>query len=93
VREDRDLDLFDALMLNWGPDERTVFVGLYTDSKQWAVWNDKTMRRIERLMREDLAFDGCAVEITRLSGEGQPCDQEALWRLRIDQDPRADERD
>jgi hypothetical protein len=87
VRHDRDLDLFDAIMLHWGPDERTVFMGLYTDSKQWALWDDKTLRRIERLIRSDLEFDGCEVEIARFSEAGRPCEDEMQWKLVINQSP------
>jgi hypothetical protein len=84
-RNDRLLDLFDAVMLHWGPDERIVYLGLYTDSKQWKIWDDKTLRHIERIIHDDMAFDRCAVQIERISGEGEPCDQEALWRLVINQ--------
>ena len=80
-------------MLHWEPNERTVFVGLQTLSKQWAAWDDKTLRRVERLIRSDLEFDGCEVEITRLTPEGEPCDQEARWKLVINQSPETDGED
>ncbi len=56
-RNDWLLDLFDAVMLHWGPDERTVYLGVSTDSEQWKTWDDKTLQRIERIIHDDLAFD------------------------------------
>jgi hypothetical protein len=41
VWEDREPDLFDLLMLDWDPDERTVFLCLSTDSRQWKVWTTR----------------------------------------------------
>jgi hypothetical protein len=81
IRRDRNMDLFDALMLHWAGDERTVYVGLSTDSKQWKTWDDKTICKIEKLMRDDLLADGDSAEITRFSGEGGPCDQQIVWKV------------
>ena len=77
------MDLYDATMLHWPDDERTVYVGLWTDSKQWKVWDDTTIRKIEKLMREDLTADGDKAEITRFSGEGLTCDQQMVWKIVI----------
>ncbi|HZK99244.1 MAG TPA: hypothetical protein VFC47_05040 [Caulobacteraceae bacterium] len=75
------MDLFDALVLHWGGDERTIYIGLWTDSKQLKILNDKTLRKIERLMYDDLTADGDTAEIARYSGEDAACDQQVVWKV------------
>ena len=91
--EDPFFDLSDALGWNVGPgDEKTIYMGVRTYSRDWSVWDDATLKKIEKHIRYDLNFDGFDVAIKRVSPElidqrseltAQRCADEFLWRLTI----------
>jgi hypothetical protein len=83
---DTRYDLHDNLMQAWPYDERIVYFGLETTSKNWPVWDEGSIECIESLIEFDLDFDGNDVVITRTTKEiGQPCTQEFIWKLEISQ--------
>ncbi|VWC75693.1 hypothetical protein [Burkholderia lata] len=91
--EDPFFDLSDAL--GWDVSfgvEKVVYMGLRTYSSDWSVWDGATLRKIEKLIRYDLNFDGFDVVIERTSPElidqggelaAQRCADEYLWKLTI----------
>jgi len=81
---DRRLDLSDNLMGFWHKPSRTVYLGMSTASDRWSQWDEKTIGRMEELIRYDLGFDGYAVVIKRLTESTQlRCAEEFRWKLRI----------
>lgn len=80
---DRDLDLFDNLMLYSETISRTVYFGLSASSSKYTVWNESTVEKIEWLIRYDLNFDGQSVSIKRISKLGASCSDEFIWKLFI----------
>ncbi|WP_321935294.1 hypothetical protein [Paraburkholderia sp. J8-2] len=86
-------DLSDALTGDIGfGDEKTVYMGLCTYSPDWSVWDNSTLKKVEKHIRYDLNFDGFDVAIERASpevieqGSGlfvQRCSDEFLWKLTI----------
>lgn len=91
--EDPFFDLSDALGWDVGHgDEKTVYMGLRTYSPDWSVWDEAALKKIEKLIRYDLNFDGFDVAIERVSPElidqgselvAQRCSDEFLWHLTI----------
>jgi hypothetical protein len=81
---DRDCDLADRLMSRLN--DRTVYLGLRTNSARWLAWDKQTVSRIEARIRYDLEFDAYRVAIERASPVGRqpiPCSTEFRWRLQI----------
>jgi hypothetical protein len=79
----RLFDLADNLMMAWDHQQRTVTLGMVTSSKRWVRWDEDRLSRIEGLIADDLTHDGYRVSISRLSGRGLPCTEEARWKLVI----------
>lgn len=61
---DEDLDFADTLMQFWDEPFRAVTFGLSTVSKKWR-WTEENLRLIERLIKDDLEFDGYYVTTVR----------------------------
>lgn len=80
---DRRLDLPDSLMGRW--DNRTVYLGLKTNSPKWVSWTEDNVSAIENLVRYDLSFDGYRVRLERLDavGQDQRCVDEFHWKVVI----------
>ncbi len=81
---DRKYDLNDNLFQVWHSSSRTVYLGIETQSKNWPVWDEDSLKWIEERIAWDLGFDGNEVEISRYTQEiGRPCTEEFIWKLDI----------
>jgi predicted RNA-binding protein (virulence factor B family) len=80
-----DLDIAALLMPSWPHNQRTIYLHLKTDSrkKMWKNWNFENVEVAERLVRNDLAFDGHRTIIKRLSNVGFRCTQPFIWKILI----------
>ena len=79
---DRKYDLNDNLFQVWDSDSRTVYLGVETESKNWPVWDEDSLKWIEERIAWDLEFDGNEVDISRHTQKiGRPCTEEFIWRL------------
>ena len=81
---DRKYDLNDNLFQVWGSSSRTVYLGIETESKNWPVWDEDSLKWIEARITWDLEFDGNEVDVSRhTQNVGRPCTEECIWRLNI----------
>lgn len=81
---DRKYDLNDNLFQVWGSSNRTVHLGIETESKNWPVWDEESLNWIEERITWDLEFDGNEVDVERhTQNVGSPCTEEFIWRLNI----------
>lgn len=82
MSRNRRYDLNDNLFQTWNNCERTVHLGIQTKSTNWPVWNEDSLRWIERLIVLDLEFDGNSVEVSRVTpGVDRPCTQQFIWKV------------
>ena len=80
----RKYDLNDNLFQVWGSSTRTVYLGIETDSKNWPVWDENSLKEIEERIIWDLEFDGNQVDVSRHTAQlGRPCTEEFIWKLII----------
>jgi len=78
----RKYDLNDNLFQVWDTNSRTVYIGIETESKNWPVWDENSLKWIEDRISWDLEFDGNEVDVSRHTQEiGRPCTEEFIWRL------------
>jgi hypothetical protein len=89
---DRQFDLSDNLTAGVTP-KRGIkcFFGISTLSKDWDIWSEKNLKKIEKHIRYDLNFDGFSVQIERFTDpickstkkKNISCENEFIWRLSI----------
>jgi hypothetical protein len=80
---DREFDLADNLMSFYA--ERVNYFGLSSlSTNKWGRWDESNIKKIEKLIKTDLEFDGYSVAINRMSETGGYCSNEFVWRLDID---------
>ena len=81
---DRKYDLNDNLFQAWDRSSRTVYLGVETESKNWPVWDEESLKWMEDRMVWDLEFDGNVVDVSRHTPQtGRPCTEEFIWKLDI----------
>lgn len=80
----RKYDLNDNLFQAWDSSRRTVYLGIKTESKNWPIWDEDSLKYIEELIVFDLEFDGNKVDVSRHTQQvGRPCTEEFIWKLDI----------
>jgi hypothetical protein len=87
---DRDFDLCDNFICTLFSNLSFPFhLSATVDNSEWEIlsdhedgmWDDGALTRFEAEILEDFAFDGIAVHLTRLAGEGLPRSCSAVWRI------------
>ncbi len=77
-------DLAENLMFGWDKASRQIHFGFSTKNKHWTDWNEENISLIETVIRDDFAYDGYRVNITRTSTNiGAKCSDEFVWKLII----------
>lgn len=77
-------DLAENLMFGWDKASRQIHFGFSTKNKHWTEWNEENISLIETVIRDDFAYDGYRVNITRTSANiGAKCSDEFVWKLII----------
>ena len=80
---DRRYDLSDNLWRLWGR-SRTLFIGIVTESRNWPVWDEEKLKRIEMSIQRELQLDGHGVDVSRHTPQaGGPCAEEFTWKLQV----------
>lgn len=79
---DRKFDLHDNLFQAW--DNRTVFLEVAVNSKDWNRWGSEELSWIEDRIKWDLSFDGDEFSLRRHTRKRlHPCTEGFVWRIHV----------